>query len=88
MTSPNLTIVWGANLLRDPQAEENEHSPEEAKVVQNLIDFYTDLFQRTDEELEEERKLLAMLEQYHAIQSDIPHQCGDDRQSQNWDQIL
>jgi Arf-GAP with Rho-GAP domain, ANK repeat and PH domain-containing protein 1 len=72
MTSQNLAIVWGGNLLRDPQAEDTEYSEEEANVVQNLIDFYKDLFHPTFEELEEERKLLAMLEQYYTLQNDLP----------------
>jgi Arf-GAP with Rho-GAP domain, ANK repeat and PH domain-containing protein 1 len=51
MNAENLAMVWGVNILKDPQVERNEYSEEEKNVMHDLIVLYKDVFDPKAEEL-------------------------------------
>jgi hypothetical protein len=83
MTSENLAIVWGGNLLRYPQTEDNEYSEDEAQVhvVLDHIDAYKDVFQYSTQLSKNWRRCESYtcnaFEQYHALQNELPEENND-----------
>nr|CAD7256464.1 unnamed protein product [Timema shepardi] len=73
MPVDNLAAIWGPTLMHLECDEYQSWSSLESGVVTHLISMYPSLFDVDTEELIREKKMLEVLERYHASNTSVPH---------------
>ncbi|CAG2055121.1 unnamed protein product [Timema podura] len=73
MPVDNLAAIWGPTLMHLECDEYQSWSSLESGVVTHLISMYPSLFDVDTEELNREKKMLEVLERYHASNTSVPH---------------
>ncbi|XP_055683346.1 uncharacterized protein LOC129790114 [Lutzomyia longipalpis] len=73
MSSENLAMIWGANLLYDSDSTNGEvkYSMQETATMHDLIVYYKNLFHPTVDEVAKEQIMLSVLQKYHATAENL-----------------
>ena len=68
----NLAMIWGHTLLHNPECgDETVYDHNEAKVIEDLITHYKNLFEITAEEVRKEQLMMSVLHKYHAAAENL-----------------
>ncbi|XP_059616967.1 uncharacterized protein LOC132261930 [Phlebotomus argentipes] len=73
MSSENLAMIWGSNLLYDKDSTNGEvkYSSQETSTMHDLIVYYKNLFHPTADEVAKEQIMLSVLQKYHATAENL-----------------
>uniref|UniRef100_A0A1B0FYB8 Rho-GAP domain-containing protein n=1 Tax=Phlebotomus papatasi TaxID=29031 RepID=A0A1B0FYB8_PHLPP len=73
MSSENLAMIWGSNLLYDKDSTNGEvkYSTQETSTMHDLIIYYKNLFHPTADEVAKEQIMLSVLQKYHATAENL-----------------